>query len=184
MESHARLRAFEAESNGKFIFLNQTRYDISTEFTILGCTLWAALDPENLDIIGQTLQDFKRIDDFTPAAYLNAHRADVAWLNDTVAHIASAEPQRKVVVFTHHAPTVDGTSDPKFAGQERPTKSAFASELTGEACWTAGNVVLWAHGHTHWCCDFVRKGVRVVSNQRGSKEGSDTYDPAKVIEVK
>lgn len=180
-ESHHRLREFEAESKGRFIFLNQTRYDLSPTVTILGCTLWAALDQKNLDILSWALQDFKRIEDFTPEAFVAAHRADVAWLNTTVAQLAREEPHRRVVVFTHHAPTVEGTSDPKFAGRENPTASAFASELTSEPCWTAGIVTLWAFGHTHWSCDFVRAGVRVVSNQRGYREGGEGFDAGKVI---
>ncbi|EKM61792.1 uncharacterized protein PHACADRAFT_135702 [Phanerochaete carnosa HHB-10118-sp] len=180
-ESHARLRAFEAESNGRFVFLNRTRYDLTPTLTILGCTLWAALDSEYLDILSWALQDFKRIDGFTPEAFIAEHRADVAWLNTTVTQIAAQEPRRKVLVLTHHAPTIGGTSDLKFVGQDNPTNSAFASELTGEPCWTAGNVTLWMFGHTHWCCDFMKAGVRVVSNQRGYREGSEGYSLTKVI---
>ncbi|KAA1478524.1 Ser/Thr protein phosphatase superfamily protein [Dentipellis sp. KUC8613] len=180
-ESQARLKAFEHETNGRFILLNQTRYDLSPTVTVLGCTLWAALDPEYIDILSWALQDFKRIDDFNPETFVAMHRADVCWLNATIAQIAQDEPQRKVIVFTHHAPTIEGTTDPKFSGTNHPTNSAFATELTKETCWTAGNVTLWACGHTHWCCDLVRSGVRVVSNQRGYRDGGEGYDPTKVL---
>ena len=95
--------------------------------------------------------------------------------------MARDEPQREVIVFTHHAPTIRGTGDSKFEGG--PTSSAFSTELTGEICWTGGNVKLWAFGHTHWSCDFERNGVRVYSNQRGYNEGSEGYDPGKVVEL-
>ena len=98
-----------------------------------------------------------------------------------VADIAREEPHRRVVVMTHHAPTVEGTSDPKYAGG--PTNSAFATEMVGSVVWRAGVVKVWMFGHTHWCCDFEREGVRVVSNQRGYKEGAPGFLPDKVVEI-
>ncbi len=86
-----------------------------------------------------------------------------------------------MIIFTHHAPTVLGTGDPKFDGQ--PTNSAFATELTGEPCWNSGTVKLWAFGHTHWSCDFERNGIRVYSNQRGYSVGGKGFDPAKAIHI-
>lgn len=84
-------------------------------------------------------------------------------------------------MFTHHAPTKDGTGDPRF--NDGPTNSAFATELTDEAFWGGGKIKLWAFGHTHWCCDFERKGVRVYANQRGYGEGREEYDPGKVVHL-
>ncbi|OBZ66203.1 hypothetical protein A0H81_13869 [Grifola frondosa] len=147
----------------EFILLNRARYDISPSLTILGCTLWSALIRSDVDDLSLALlNDFWRIEGMTPTTYVDLHRADVAWLNTTITKIACEEPEREIVVFTHHAPTIEGTSDPKHAGQGM--SSAFASELTGQPCWKSGKVKLWAFGHTHWCCDFERAGVRVYSN--------------------
>ena len=86
--------------------------------------------------------------------------------------------------MTHHAPTVGGTSDPKFAaGGPVASGSAFATELVGGPCWDKERVRVWMFGHTHWCCDFVREGVRVVSNQRGYREGVPGFAPDKVVEI-
>jgi hypothetical protein len=52
------------------------------------------------------------------------HADDLHWINTTVQDIRSTEPQRRVIIFTHHAPTVEGTGDPKYIGG--PTNSAFA----------------------------------------------------------
>jgi len=166
------------KSNGEFILLNRTRYDLTSTLTILGCTLWSALNLDDLDILSWSLTDFKRIDSLTPASYASAHNTDLTWLTDSIEQIRKEESKRKVLVFTHHAPTVEGTGDPRYTGG--PTNSAFATELVGTACWTAP-VVLWAFGHTHWSCDFEREGIRVVSNQRGYMEGSRGFDVAKII---
>lgn len=187
-ESHARLRDFafqhpgrEPETGGEFILLNQTRYDISPSVVILGCTLWSSLDPEFAPIISWSLNDFRRIKLFDVAKYARLHKEHLEWLNTTVENIRAQEPGKRVVIFTHHAPTADGTSNPKYIGG--PTNSAFATELTGESVWKVP-VSLWGFGHTHWSCDFVRDGVRVVSNQRGYfTEGEQGFDPSKVLEL-
>ncbi|KAH0581699.1 hypothetical protein J132_00641 [Termitomyces sp. J132] len=185
-ESSKRLNSFAIRVNadasfGTFVYLNRTRYDVSSNLTILGCTLWSSLNPNDLDILSWSLTDFRRIDSFNPDVYAALHKADLAWLNNTVTAIARDEPERRIVVFTHHAPTKDGTGDPKF--NDGPTNSAFVTELTGEECWESGKIKLWAFGHTHWCCDFHKQGTRVYANQRGYGEGRDDYDGGKVIEL-
>ncbi|KAJ3551208.1 hypothetical protein NM688_g4841 [Phlebia brevispora] len=186
-ESQARLEAFAKEMDGdhtvpgKFIYLNRTRHDVSPTLTVLGCTLWSALNPADLDILSWCLTDFRRIDGFDPVAFTALHQRDVVWLNNTVQEVARDEPNRQIVIFTHHAPTVEGTSDPKH--DDQPTNSAFATELSGEPCWKSGTVKMWAFGHTHWCCDFEKDGVRVYSNQRGYGEGNRGFDPAKIITI-
>ncbi|RXW11945.1 hypothetical protein EST38_g13912 [Candolleomyces aberdarensis] len=188
-ESEALLEAFaeksadirEADkSKGEFVFLNRKRYDIGPNISILGCTLWASLNPENLDILSWSLTDFKRIVGFDPEGYQKAHETDLTWLKQSVETIRNEEPERKIVVFTHHAPTVEGTGDPRFIGG--PTTSAFATELTVNPWW-GSPIALWAFGHTHWCCDFERKGVRVVSNQKGYGDGATGFDVKKVLAI-
>jgi hypothetical protein len=168
-------------SNGEFILLHRRRYDLSSTLSILGCTLWSALNPDHLDFLSRSLTDFRRIEAFTPTSYLAAHQTDLDWLTSTIHNIRTTELERRIVVFSHHAPTLNGTSDPKFLGG--PTNSAFATELTRTSVW-AKPVVLWAFGHTHWSCDFKRDGVRVVGNQRGTGlDGGQGFDASKVIVI-
>ncbi|KIM48703.1 hypothetical protein M413DRAFT_84237 [Hebeloma cylindrosporum] len=188
-ENLTRLETFAARfspttrgSDGEFILLHRRRYDLNSTLSILGCTLWSALNPDNLDVLSRTLTDFRRIEAFTPTSYTTAHQTDLDWLTSTIHDIRTTEPERRVVVFSHHAPTLNGTSDPKFSGG--PTSGAFATELTRTSVW-AKPVVLWAFGHTHWCCDFKRDGVRVVANQRGTGIGGqiESFDASKVIVI-
>ncbi|EJD55160.1 Ser/Thr protein phosphatase superfamily protein [Auricularia subglabra TFB-10046 SS5] len=179
-ESRQKLEEFAAENQGRFVLLDRTRYDVSATVTILGCTLWSRLAEDDLDILSWAMTDFKRIASFTPESYQALHTADVAWLQAEIARLQQEEPQRRIVVLTHHAPTFDGTSDPKYVGG--PTNSGFATELVGGACW-APNVQVWVFGHTHWNLDAVRAGVRVVSNQRGYRDGAPGFDPRKVVDL-
>ncbi|KAI0651953.1 Ser/Thr protein phosphatase protein [Trametes meyenii] len=188
-ESYAKLSAFESECEvfhanadaeepfGRFVLLNRTRYDLSSTVTVLGCTLWSRLD---FGSIVATIRDFEHIHDFTPTTYRSLHKQDLAWLEQSIADIAAHEPHRKVIVMTHHAPTVDGTSNPQHTGSL--TSSAYHTELTGGPCWKEP-VKIWAFGHTHWACDFERQGVRVVSNPKGYGGGGALFTPEKVIEM-
>ncbi|OCH88535.1 hypothetical protein OBBRIDRAFT_83113 [Obba rivulosa] len=186
-ESTARLQDFARQrpgdpsrSLGTFILLTRTRYDVSSTLTILGCTLWSSLDPSALDVLSGTLADFKRIKSFDVSTFSAVHKADISWLSDNITRIREHESGRRVMVLTHHAPTIQGTSDPKYQGE--PRSSAFATELSAKAFWSKP-LVLWGFGHTHWSCDFERNGVRVYSNQRGSGQGSPGFDSAKVVEI-
>ncbi|KAI0669796.1 Metallo-dependent phosphatase-like protein [Trametes maxima] len=188
-ESHAKLAAFEGECEalhadadaeepfGRFVLLSRTRHDISETVTVLGCTLWARLD---FDRIVAGIKDFSHIQGLTPTVYRSLHARDLAWLEQSIADIAAHEPHRRVIVMTHHAPTVDGTSNPQHA--ESPIGSAFYTELVGGPCWKEP-VKVWAFGHTHWACDFERQGVRVVSNPKGYGRGGANFTPERVIEM-
>jgi hypothetical protein len=149
---------------GTFIFLDQTRYDLTEHVTILGCTLWSSIPPASLDAVSRGLNDFHRVQNWTVEEFNKAHAADVDWLTNECAMIRSQEPHRRVVVLTHHAPTRHGTCAPKYV--DSPVTPAFATELTTHPVW-APPISLWAFGHTHFNSDQVRNGIRVVSNQRG-----------------
>ncbi|KAI0375101.1 Ser/Thr protein phosphatase protein [Pilatotrama ljubarskyi] len=191
--STRRLAAFaeECETNhemvdtdepfGRFILLDRTRYDLSDTVTILGCTLWSRLDPDRESAVRRGLNDFSMIEGFTPRVYTSLHERDLSWLENSIASIAEKEPHRRIVVMTHHAPTVEGTSNPQYAGS--PIGSAFATELVDGPCWKE-QVKVWAFGHTHWACDFEREGVRVVSNPKGYGGGRrQGFVPDKVVEI-
>lgn len=177
-------RQSQSKKLGEFVFLNQTRYDLAPDITILGCTLYSQVTQAQEERVSFGLKDFYHILDWAVEDHNAAHRADVAWLNHQVSDIVRSNPQQKIMVFTHHSP-VGGDSratDPVHANSS--ISSAFATDLTGEVCWETAQVCLWAFGHTHYNCDFVdeRTEKRIVANQRGyyfaqAKE----FDPAKVI---
>ncbi|KIW29043.1 uncharacterized protein PV07_04889 [Cladophialophora immunda] len=153
---------------GKLVFLDQTRYDLSSEVTILGCTLYSQVLSSQHDRVSFGLNDFYHIEDWT------------------VADISAREPHRKIVVFTHHSPsTAEGTSDP--AHKASPISSSFSTDLSREECWVNPSVKLWAFGHTHFNCNLEDPATkkRLVSNQRGYYFAQATvFDPDRVYEVK
>eukprot|EP00947_MAST-08B_sp_MAST-8B-sp1_P003118 g3118.t1 len=113
-------------------------------------------------------------------------RSEVAWIRESIEAGRGRHGYETVVVLTHHAPSLEGTSDPVH-GRPPPhghnlQGHGFASDLD---FLFGQDIRVWAFGHTHYNCDFVRNGTRVVSNQKGYGWHFDKvrYDPAKVIEV-
>ncbi|KAF4273725.1 hypothetical protein KXV81_007286 [Aspergillus fumigatus] len=164
---------------GEFVFMDQTRYDICPDITVLGCTLHSQIAQSQEERVSLSLNDFYHIENWDVESHRAAHKADLAWLNNQVIDLTQSDPHRKIIIFTHHSPTLDArATDPAHVNS--PITSAFATDLTGEPCWEKPQVRLWAFGHTHYNCDFVdnRTGRRIVANQRGYYFAqSEGYDP-------
>jgi hypothetical protein len=185
-----KLREFEKEivvknsdgSLGSFVVMDQTRYDISPNLTVLGCTLFSGTSPSQKESVSLDFSDFSCIEDWTIEDHNQAFLADLAWLNAQVRSIADIEPQRIIIILTHHCPTTSSEAiNP--AHSKSWVSSGFSTDLSGEFCWTSRNVKVWAFGHTHFNCDFIDNatGKGVVTNQRGHEAAG--FDEKMCIEL-
>ena len=173
--------------SGKFVYLDQSRFDISNRISILGCTLFSSIHPEQVAQTSLFLSDFSSIENWTVSDHCTAHASDVAWLNSEVARIAQQEPLREIVILTHHSPTIlEAATDPRHKKDSAQVRSGFSTDLSRQLCWISPQVKLWAFGHTHFNCDFQDRQTRkrVYANQKGYRR-SDllTFDPLKVVEL-
>jgi predicted MPP superfamily phosphohydrolase len=168
-EFEQEINAKNAEKNlGTFVFLDQTRYDLEPKTIILGCTLFSNILPSRMNDVSFGLNDFYRIQDWTVEQHNEAHASDLAWLNSQVSSITKTEQERRIIILTHHNPSITLQAvDPAHA--QSKISSGFATDLSNELCWTSTKVIAWAFGHTHFNCDFVEagSGKRVVTDQRG-----------------
>lgn len=171
------------EGLGSFIFLDQTRFDLSDDTTILGCTLYSNIIPEQAKDISDGLNDFYLIDEWLVEKHCKEHAKDLKWLNEQVKSISEYDRHRKIIVLTHHSLTTSPTSiDPAHASSR--IGSGFMTDLSNEVCWTSQNVKVWAFGHTHYNCDYMENGKRVVTNQRGYySRQAERFDDRKTIEI-
>jgi hypothetical protein len=101
MGRHARSLA------GQFVSLDQTRHDVSSTVTVLSCTLFSKVPPQQEYAVKTRMADFKNIARWTFDDHNEAHQADMDWLNTQVKDIAAKEPRWKIVIFTHHSPCQD-----------------------------------------------------------------------------
>lgn len=170
---------------GRVILLDQTKYDLSPNLTILGCTLFSRVTESQMESVSFGLNDFYRIEEWSVEKHQSAHLSDLKWLNEQVTSISSSEPHRKIIVLTHYCPTTNNqVIDPRHATSK--ISSGFMTDLKGEPCWENSAVKLWAFGHSHFNCDFQddQTPKRVTSNQRGYYFAqANGFDPEKVVEV-
>ncbi|KAF2717890.1 hypothetical protein K431DRAFT_333578 [Polychaeton citri CBS 116435] len=172
---------------GESVVLDRTRYDMSNEVTVLGCTLCSKVGPtkDDMNHVSFGLNDFYDIKGWTVEQHNRAHVTDVKWLNAQVKAISEDEPRRKVVILTHHSPTRDSRSmDPAHA--QSAIISGFSIDPSRQPCWRRPSVKAWAFGHTNFNCDFIAEPaeLKAVTNQKGYYFAqSDGFMSDKLIEV-
>ncbi|KAK6508400.1 hypothetical protein TWF506_010493 [Arthrobotrys conoides] len=188
--AHSKFKVFSELVNtapefgaGRFIYMNQKRYDLTNIVTVLGCVLFSAIDPKHMKDVSFGLNDFYHIEGWTVEDHCARHKSDVAWLSAEVSKIKTEEPNRKIIILTHYCPTFDA-SEPMHMNS--PIKSGFITDMTQEEFWKSENVKVWAFGHTHYNYDIVEEdtGKRIIANQRGYYfRLANGFDPEKIIEV-
>ena len=157
----------EESLKDRLVIMNRQRVDLDG-LIILGCTLQSHILDEAKTIVAQKINDFRHIHDWTVDDHNAEHVRDVDWLKHEIQSIRNTEDasRRRVLVVTHHAPATKGTSSP--ANEANPWSSAFSTDLLGQGGGSPlDDVQCWVFGHTHYCCEFTKGGVRLVSNQRG-----------------
>jgi Icc-related predicted phosphoesterase len=142
---------------------------------IVGTTLWSRVGIRDAYDVQRFIADYRKIKDVRSVSDSNAlHDEEVAWLR---AEIEMAEVDGTgLVVVTHHAPSLEGTSAQRNSGS--PLESAFATDLdhlVRRPCVRA-----WIHGHTH----HSHESKKLVANQRGYGGGEITgFDAAKFVDL-
>ncbi|KAG5946658.1 hypothetical protein E4U53_006537 [Claviceps sorghi] len=193
-QTMAVLRAFEEqvqrEALGHFAVLERGTYrPPGSDTVILGCSLFSHVPPESLTAVEAGLNDFLLIDNWTVLDHNEAHRRDLAWLNDEVARLEEHEETANILILTHWSPSrVSDAVDPKHAGS--PVTSGFSTDLVDERCFRSAKVKVWAFGHTHYNCDVeTERGggagkIRLLANQRGYYfSQADGFDAGKTVRL-
>lgn len=176
----------EPDLSGRLTVLNRTRVTLEEYgISILGCTLNSSIPPEAEEAVTGRVKDFQRIEGWTIASHNKEHSLDVSWLESQIKLIRHDKntSEHKILVVTHHAPSVQGSSKPIHDGN--PWGSSFATDLLGiEDKPALSDVQWWVFGHTHYCTEFSKANVRVVSNQRGNvlPKVTENREPASLLQ--
>ena len=103
-----------------------------------------------------------------------------------ISQIASQNLDKKIVVITHHAPSIMSIHPIYFQNvdfKQKLLNAAFASNLEN-FIYSHPNIVLWVHGHTHEPSDYMRHRTRVINNPFGyPDEPKDGFIPDLVVEI-
>lgn len=141
---------------------------IIDDTVFIGATLWTDLQKgQALGSVG-AMVDYHRIyrDDkqnlLTPMDTWLRHQMDLEYIANSVK--AHASFGKRIVVVTHHAPSMQSISPLYINSPENP---CFASDLT-ELDWI-DLVDDWCHGHVHHGLNYLlpNKKTRISCNPRG-----------------
>jgi len=177
-------------------FLNKSSVEIGN-IVFLGCTLWPRIPEEYLQAVSYMCNDYRAIKlaptdedeegqkkTLTPTITNEWHAEHVQWIADEVERIKQEQPDKKVVVLTHHAPSKYECTYPSSRGEiGEEIEYDNLEYLLGDP------IIAWGFGHTHWSSDFIINGTRVVSNQSGyitmklTIENGNVFDPKKVVDL-
>ncbi len=144
-------------------------YSGNRPIVIIGTTLWSHIPPEHYTTIAGYLNDYRQIENFTTITSSQLFEKNYQWL---LAHIKHLSPSHQIVVVTHHAPLLTGTSNPKYEG--KVTNYGFASDCSEII---ESGVDCWVFGHTHHNTRLNHKGTLIVANQRGYPNETTLFDP-------
>lgn len=168
--SRAEQLASEPSLRTKMLLLHRKVWrDERSGVIIMGCTLWSSIPDSAKEVVKLKISDYKKIDGWSVDKHNQQHAEDAAWLtselqNLSIASIPNVEPRdRNILVVTHHAPSLEGTSAPEHINN--PWTPAFASDLLPRL--NTEKVKAWVFGHTHYTTEFRCLGVQLIANQRG-----------------
>jgi len=168
------LRAEAVETRGQVQFLERETASFTfgeERLHVLGCTLWTDFalfgEVEAASLAAsEGMNDFRDIrygrELFRTSKAAELHELSKTWLGEEIAQLRDTNPQAKLLVVSHHAPSPD--SLPKKKSQDILT-AAYASDLISEI--TSWQPDMWLHGHIHDGCDSQILGTKVVSAARG-----------------
>jgi predicted phosphodiesterase len=161
--------------------LQQTVVDLPTSnIRVVGTTLWSHIPKREAFNTECFISDYRRIDGFRVHVNNALHASDVKWIDAELTR-ALADDKRLVVV-THHAPLVLGTSHAKHTGSK--LNCAFATDLPH---LIRDPVEIWVHGHTHHTHASMVNGRLLMANQRGYPDNLDEgqgFDPYNVVKTR
>lgn len=161
----------ESLENFENVFFLEDDFLEVGDFTFVGCTLWTDMnngDPLTMHSVVSQMNDYRKIvnEDGGYTKLRAAHTVGRHAKSKKFIRQCTANPDKKYVVCTHHAPSMMSIPD-RFLG-DRDMNGAYASNLN-DFILDRPQIKLWTHGHTHDVWDYMIGETRVVCNPRGYK---------------
>ncbi|KAK4041146.1 ser thr protein phosphatase superfamily [Parachaetomium inaequale] len=132
--AEARRLAQEPSLRNGLMLLNCARWDDpDSDLIILGCTLWSAIPQDAYGVVEAKVNDFKKINQWTAKQHNTIHLKELSWIRENVRLITAAPGKKRLLIATHHAPCIEGTSRPEHVSN--PWTPAFATDLVDQHGW-------------------------------------------------
>lgn len=160
------------------------------DVVFMGATLWTDMnkgDPLTLHAIRDMMNDFRVIKNdrlgytsLKPSHAMERHKMTKNYFN----LVLEQNKDKKCVVVGHHTPSF--LSVHEQYKNEYIMNGGYTSDLS-EFILDHPQIVLWTHGHTHHCFDYMVGTTRVVCNPRGYENDGYSeqtgWDPNKIVEI-
>ncbi|KAJ3450516.1 ser/thr protein phosphatase superfamily [Anaeramoeba flamelloides] len=140
---------------------------------LLGTTLWSDIPKRAKVTVSGGLNDYNycyqaKTEKMTVEYTQKLFERNVEWIKRNMK-ISNQNKEDSIVVFSHHVPSFDGTSEPGY--EDQLINHAFISDLeyllTNNDNCKHTHIKTWLYGHTHWSFDEIIQGTRVITNPRG-----------------
>ena len=163
----------------------------------VGTTLWSdTSDPMVELVVKEAMNDYRSItkkefwgNQTTQANYRKLRPADTTRefykSRDYIELIAKNNPDKNIVVMTHHAPSAQSVDPMYLADKHREMNRAYYSDLD-QLILDRENIKFWIHGHTHSNHDYMLGQCRVICHPRGYygyESIATKYDPGFSFEI-
>lgn len=158
------------------VYFMENDCKIIDDVMFVGATLWTDMnrgDPITLHAVRDMMNDFRIIKNdekgytnLKPADTVIRHRATLNYFQS----VLDENKERRCVVVGHHTPSYQSIH-PQYAN-DHIMNGAYHSDLS-EFMLDNPQIVLWTHGHTHYCFDYQIGNCRIVCNPRGYQ--TDAY---------
>ena len=158
------------------VYFMENDCKIIDDVMFVGATLWTDMnrgDPITLHAVRDMMNDFRIIKNdekgytnLKPADTVIRHRATLKYFQS----VLDENKERRCVVVGHHTPSYQSIH-PQYAN-DHIMNGAYHSDLS-EFMLDNPQIVLWTHGHTHYCFDYQIGNCRIVCNPRGYQ--TDAY---------
>ncbi|KAL7627448.1 hypothetical protein AAE478_001641 [Parahypoxylon ruwenzoriense] len=172
---------------GVFIWLDNDRFDIiAGNVSVLGGTLFTNPPEDNLAAIDRLYKDIIKIPHWDPDDHVAGWRECSEFLAREVKAIEREDPQRTIIILTHHCPSRDRrVLGPFYQHDPRGRSHRWTTDMSKHPAWTSPNVKLWAFGATNVNCNLAHGpwSKRVYSNQRGHLAECANFDAGRVVDV-
>jgi hypothetical protein len=173
----------------KAIILENETFQLDDNTILFGGSLWTDFDKKKLSVmtnIEHGLNDYRLIkiqykDSQRRFIPMDAYKMHLK-TRKTLSDVAAANPDKRIIVATHHAPSVQGIS---AAHHGSHLNAGYYSDLE-PFIKKRPNITHWVHGHTHIQKTYSVGECQVFANCRGyigREYCAKTFQPDKFFEV-
>lgn len=101
---------------------------------------------------------------------------ELSKFKDFILKVNNSEIEcNSVLIVTHFPPLGNGTSNPIYNNNYLNRYFSWLDLLNTENI-SCNKIKVWCSGHTHWSYDFIKSGIRFLSNQIGYSDEETNFN--------